>query len=76
MVQQQDQSDPINFEVHINHPTAMANAVTPTSWFYTVHVHTPSSIAQRDNPSRSEIAFLLDSGASFSVLNTQLLQNS
>ena len=51
------------------HPTAMANAVTPTSWFYTLYVHTPSSIEQRDNPSRLEIAFLLDSGASISVLN-------
>ena len=50
------------------HPTAMANAVTPTSWFYTLYVHTPSSITQRDNPSRLEIAFLLDSGASISVL--------
>ena len=69
MVQQQDQSDPIKFEVHMYHPTAMANAVTPTSWFYTLYVHTPSSIVQRDNPSRLEIAFLLDSGASISVLN-------
>ena len=51
------------------HPTSMANAVTPTSWFYTLYVHTPSSIVQRDNPSRLEIAFLLDSGASISVLN-------
>ena len=51
------------------HPTAMANAVTPTSWFYTLYVHTPSSITQGDNPSRLEIAFLLDSGASISVLN-------
>ena len=51
------------------HPTAMANAVTPRSWFYTLYVHTPSSITQRDNPSRLEIAFLLDSGASISVLN-------
>ena len=51
------------------HPTAMANAVTPTSWFYTLYVHTPSSITQRHNPSRLEIAFLLDSGASISVLN-------
>ena len=51
------------------HPTAMANAVTSTSWFYTLYVHTPSSIVQRDNPSRLEIAFLLDSGASISVLN-------
>ena len=44
MIQQQDQSDPIKFEVHMYHPTAMANAVTPTSWFYTLYVHTPSSI--------------------------------
>ena len=33
MKQQQNQSDPIKFEVHMYHPTAMANAVTPTSWF-------------------------------------------
>ena len=51
------------------HPTAMANAVTPTSWFYTLYVHTPSSITRRDNPSRLEIVFLLDIGASISVLN-------
>ena len=69
MIQQQDQSDPIKFEVHMYHPTAMANAVTPTSSFYTFNVHTPSSIVQRDNPSRLEIAFLLDIGASISVLN-------
>ena len=69
MIQPQDQSDPIKFEVHMYHPTAMANAVTLTSWFFTLYVHTPSSIAQRDNPSRLEIAFLLDSGASISVLN-------
>ena len=69
MIQQQDQTDPIKFEVHMYHPTAMANAVTPTSWFYTLYVHTPSSIVQRNNPSRLEIAFLLDSGASISVLN-------
>ena len=69
VVQQQDQSDPIKFEVHMYHPLAMANAVTPTSWFHTLYVHTPSSIVQRDNPSRLEIAFLLDSGASISVLN-------
>ena len=69
MIQQQDQTDPIKFEVHMYHPTAMANAVTPTSWFYILYVHTPSSIVQRDNTSRLEIAFLLDSGASISVLN-------
>ena len=69
MIQPQDQSDPIKFEVHMYHPTAMANAVTSTSWFYILYVHTPSSITQRDNPSRLEIAFLLDIGASISVLN-------
>ena len=68
MIQPQDQSEPIKFEVHVYHPTAMANAVTPTSWFYTPYVYTPSSITQRDNPSRLENAFLLDSGASISVL--------
>ena len=70
MMQPQDQSaEPIKFEVHMYQPTAMANAVTPTSWIYTLYVHTPSSITQRDNPSRLKIAFLLDSGASISVLN-------
>ena len=69
MIQPHDQSDPIKFEVHTYHPTALANAVTPTSWFYGLYVHTPSSITQKDNPSRMEIAFLLDSGASISVLN-------
>ena len=33
MIQPQDQSEPIKFEVHLYHPTKMANAVTPTSWF-------------------------------------------
>ena len=69
MIQSQNQSEPKKIEVHMHHPTAMANAVTPTSWFHTLYVHTPSSIVQRDNPSRLEIAFLLDSGASISVLN-------
>ena len=69
MIQPQDQSDAIKLEAHMYHPTAMANAVTPTRWFYTPYVHTPSSITQRDNPSRLEIAFLSDSGASISVLN-------
>ena len=69
MIQPEDQSDPIQFEVHMYHPTAMANAVTPTIWFYTLYVHTPSSITQRDNPSGLEIAFFLDIGAYISVLN-------
>ena len=50
------------------HATEMANAVTPTSWFYSLYTHTPSNQIQRDYPSRLEIAFLLDSGASITVL--------
>ena len=69
MIQSQNQSDPINFEVHMYHPTEMADAITTTSWFYTFYVHTPLSQIQRDNPSRLEIAFFLDSGASILVFN-------
>ena len=36
MIQPQDQSDPPKFKVHMYHPTEMANAVTHTSWFYTL----------------------------------------
>ena len=72
MIQPQDQSDPKKFEVHMYHPTAMSNAVTPTSWFHTLYVHTPSDITQIDNPSRLEIAFLLDSGASIFHLRIKL----
>ena len=51
------------------HPTEMANAVTPTSWFYSLYIHTPSNQHQRDYPSRLEISFLSDSGVSISVVN-------
>ena len=51
------------------YPTEMANAVTPTSWFCSLYIHTPSTLIQRDNLSRLEILFLLDYGASISVLN-------
>ena len=51
------------------HPTEMANAVTPTSWFHSFYTHTPSNQIQRDYPSRLEISFLLEIGASISVLN-------
>ena len=50
MIQQQDQADPIKFEVHMYHPKAIANAVTPTSWFYTLYVHTQSSIVHFIEP--------------------------
>ena len=68
-IQPQTQNDSINFEVRMYHPTERANAVTPTSWFYSLYTHTPSNQVQQDYPSRLEISFLLDSGASISVLN-------
>ena len=51
------------------HPAEMANALTPTSWFYSLYFHTPERHIDNDNLSRLEISFLLDSGASISVLN-------
>ena len=47
----------------------MANAVTPTSWFYSLYTHTPSNQIHQDYPSRLKISLLSDSGASISVLN-------
>ena len=63
------QIGPINFEVQMYHPFEMGNAVTPTSWFYSLYTHTPSNQNQRDSLYRLEIFFLLDSDASISVLN-------
>ena len=50
-------------------PTEMASAVTPTSWFYSLYIQPPSNQNHGDYPSRLETLFLLDSGASISVLN-------
>ena len=49
----------------------MANALTPTSWFYSIYSHTPERHNKCDYPSRLEISFLLDSSTSISVLNCQ-----
>ena len=68
-IQPQASTDPINFEIHMYHPTDMTNALTPTSWFYSLYTHTSSNQNHRDYPSRLEISFLLDSGASIFVLN-------
>ena len=64
-----ESNSPINFETHMYHPTEMANALTPTSWLYSLYLHTPERHNDNDHPSRVEISFLLDSGASISVLN-------
>ena len=42
-IQPQASTDPINFEIHMYHPTEMANALTPTSWFYSLYTHTSSN---------------------------------
>ena len=66
MVQPQDQSDPMKFEVHMYHPTAMANAVTPQVGFIPyMFINHQAEHKGITHP----IAFLLDSGASISVLN-------
>ena len=57
-----------NFELNMYHPTETANAITPTSWFYQLYVHTPNQNLDTCS-SRLEILFLLDTGASISVLN-------
>ena len=68
-IQPQAYTDPINFEIHMYQPTEMGNALIPTSWFYSLYTHTSSNQNHCDYPSRLEISFLLDSGASISVLN-------
>ena len=49
----------------MNHPTEMANALTPTCWLYSLSSHTLNNQNQHDCPS---ISFLLDSDVSISVL--------
>ena len=66
-IQSPPSSDPIKFEMHMYHPTEMANALTPPSWFYTLYTHSSPNQSQRDYPSRLEISFLCI--ASISVLN-------
>ena len=51
------------------HPTEKANAVTPTDWFYSLYILTPSTQFQREIPFRLEISFFVDCGASILVLN-------
>ena len=46
----------------------MSNAIAPTSWFYNMYIQSTKT-TETNFPSRLEITFLLDSGASISVLN-------
>ena len=47
-------NDPLKFNVHTYHPTEMANALTPTSWFYSPYSHTSERHNKSDYPSRLE----------------------
>ena len=40
-IQTEQSNSPINFEIHMYRPTEMANALAPTSWFYSLYLHTP-----------------------------------
>ena len=51
------------------HPTEIAKALTPSSWFYSLYLHTPEKRNENGQPSRLEISLLLNSGASISLLN-------
>ena len=55
-----------NVELNMYHATETANAITPTSWFYQLYVHTPHQNIDTCS-SKLEILCLLDPGASISV---------
>ena len=61
-------NDSTKFEIHTCQTTEIANTITPYSWFYPLYVHASET---NDNilPSKLEILFLLNTGASISVLN-------
>ena len=61
-------NDSTKFEIHTCQTTERANTITPYSWFYPLYIHASET---NDNilPLNLEILFLLDTGASISVLN-------
>ena len=67
-VKSTNDKDSTKFEIHTCQITEIANTITPYSWFYPLYVHASE---RKDNilPSKFEILFLLDTGASVSVLN-------
>ena len=68
-LQTEQSNSSINFEIHIYHPPEKANALKHTSRFYSRNLHTSERCNDNDYPSRLEISYLLDSGASLSLLN-------
>ena len=67
-VKSTDDKDSTKFEIHTCQIIEFTNTLTPYSWFDPLYVHT---FETKDNilPSKLEILFLLDTGASISVLN-------
>ena len=67
-VKSTNDKDSTKFVIHTCQITGIANTITPYSWFYPLYVHASEG---KDNilPSKLEILFLLDTGASISVLN-------
>ena len=59
----------MNFEAQMHHSTAIANALTPTSWYYSLNSPTLERHIILDYPSRIRIPIILDSGVPCSVLN-------
>ena len=58
--------DSTKFEIHTCQITEIANTISPFSWFYPLYVHTSET---KDNllPSKLEILFLLDNGATLHI---------
>ena len=67
-VKSTNDKDSTKFEIHACQITEIANTITPYIWFYPLYVH---AFEGKDNllPSKLEILFLLDTGASISVLD-------
>ena len=67
-VKSTNEKDSTEFEIHTFQITEIANTITPHSWFYPLYKHASEG---KDNilPSKLEILFLLDTGASMSILN-------
>ena len=61
-------NDSTKFEIHTCQTSEIANTITPYSWFYPLYVHA-SETNDSILPTKLEILFLLDTGASISVLN-------
>ena len=56
-IQTEKSNSPMNFEVHMYHPTEMTNVLTPPSWFYSLYLHSPERYNKNDHPSSLQMHF-------------------